>query len=61
MADVQIAVRLGREARRRSAIEAPGGDIVRDELADEVPLRGSGVGHEGMSGKKWKAVEVLVP
>ena len=39
VADVQIAVRLGREARLHAPAVLTGRDLVRDDLADEVAAR----------------------
>src|SRR6185312_4276201 len=44
VAEMQVAVRLGREARRDASAVLSGGAVVDDDLADEMVRRG-GVGH----------------
>ena len=53
VADVEVAVRLGREARR-DALPPPGAEVLLDDLADEVLAGGLGGGgrrlfHRGLS------------
>ena len=46
--DVEVAVRLGREARRDLAAVLPGAAVLVDDLADEVPAGGVGGGARGV-------------
>ena len=41
VADVEVAVRLGRKARRDAAVVPAGGEVLVDDRADEVDGRGS--------------------
>src|SRR4029079_6750636 len=54
MADVEVAVGLGREAGNRGG-DPSGGDVGRDDLADEVaPLgRGWGLGDHARAPSTW--------
>src|SRR5207237_8130834 len=49
--DVEVAVRLRWEARLHPATEGAAGDVLADELADEVGGRRGRVGHGWLAGR----------